>query len=39
MNKNVLIMILVMAVVILSVEGDITGKVLRAWGGLPVVPE
>jgi NAD(P)-dependent dehydrogenase (short-subunit alcohol dehydrogenase family) len=22
-----------------AVEGDITGKVLRAWGGLPVVPE
>jgi NAD(P)-dependent dehydrogenase (short-subunit alcohol dehydrogenase family) len=22
-----------------AVEGDITGKVLRAWGGLPFVPE
>jgi NAD(P)-dependent dehydrogenase (short-subunit alcohol dehydrogenase family) len=22
-----------------AVEGNITGKVLRAWGGLPVVPE
>jgi NAD(P)-dependent dehydrogenase (short-subunit alcohol dehydrogenase family) len=22
-----------------AVEGDITGKVLRAWGGLPVVPD
>ena len=22
-----------------AVEGDITGRVLRAWGGLPVVPE
>jgi NAD(P)-dependent dehydrogenase (short-subunit alcohol dehydrogenase family) len=22
-----------------AVEGNITGQVLRAWGGLPVVPE
>jgi NAD(P)-dependent dehydrogenase (short-subunit alcohol dehydrogenase family) len=22
-----------------AVEGDITGKILRAWGGLPVVPD
>jgi len=22
-----------------AIEGDITGQVLRAWGGLPVVPE
>ena len=22
-----------------AVEGNITGQVLRAWGGLPVVPQ